>query len=239
MDLGWGRRTTHTLKFILRKRKVALLVDDFGYSDGPILEAFFEEIDIPLTIAIVPGSPYASLVAKAAYKHNKEVVVHLPMQPKGSFAGTYRWIVLEGMSETKIKELVRDAVKDVPHARGLSNHMGSLITTREKPMRAVLEAVQSENLYFVDSRTATASVAFSLAKKMGVKSARNATFLDNNKEIDYIEERFHYHLESQKSEEDSVAICHVNPVTAQAIKRIVSRLERKKVEMVFVSEIVK
>jgi len=238
MKLGWEKKITHILRFILKKKKVALLVDDFGYSNGPVVEAFLNELDIPLTVAIIPGTPYANLVAEKAYKQKKEIVVHLPMQPRQEFKGSYRWIVLEGMPESKIKKLVREAIRDVPHARGLNNHMGSLITTQEKPMRAVLEVIKRENLYFVDSRSSHNSVAFSLARRMGVRSARNDCFLDNEREIEYIKERFQSHLESLKSGRDSVAICHATLTTARAIKEIVSGLEKRKVELVLVSELV-
>ncbi len=238
MKLGWENKITHILRFILKKKKVALLVDDFGYSNGPVVKAFLDELDIPLTISIIPGTPYANLVAEKAYKQKKEIVVHLPMQPQQEFKGSYRWIVLEEMPESKINKLVREAIKDVPHARGLNNHMGSLITTQEKPMRAVLEVIKRKNLYFVDSRSSHNSVAFSLARRMGVKSARNDSFLDNYKEIEYIKERFYSHLESLKSGGGSVAICHATLTTARAIKEIVSGLERRKVELVFVSELV-
>lgn len=238
MKLGWEKKITHSLRFILKKKRVALLVDDFGYSNDPVVEAFLYELDIPLTISIIPGTPYANLVAEKTYKENKEIVVHLPMQPQQEFKGSYRWIVLEGMSESEIKKLVREAIEDIPHARGLNNHMGSLITTQEKPMRAVLEVIKKENLYFVDSRSSHNSVAFSLARSMGVKSARNDSFLDNEREIEYIKERFYSHLESLGSGGGSVAICHSTLATAHAIKEIVSGLEKRKVQLVFVSELV-
>ena len=238
MNLGWQRKITHTLKFIFKKRKVALLVDDFGYSNGPAVEAFLDELDIPLTISIIPGTPYANLVAEKAYREKKEIVVHLPMQPQEEFKGNYRWIVLEGMPEGEIKKLVREAIKDVPHARGLNNHMGSLITTQEQPMRAVLKVIKGENLYFVDSGTAHNSVAFSLARRMGVKSARNDSFLDNRKEIEYIKERFYSHLGSLRNGRGSVAICHSTLTTARAVKEIASHLEKRKFDLVFVSEVV-
>ena len=238
VKLGWEKKITHILRFILKKKKVALLVDDFGYSNGPVVEAFLNELDIPLTVAIIPGTPYANLVAEKAYKQKKEIMVHLPMQPQQEFKGSYRWIVLEGMPESKIKKLVREAIEDVPHARGLNNHMGSLITTQEEPMRAVLEVIKRENLYFVDSRSSHNSIAFSLARRMGVRSARNDCFLDNQKEIEYIKERFYSHLESVKNGRDSVAVCHATLTTARAIKEIVSQLEKRKIELVLVSELV-
>jgi len=238
MRLGWEKKITHTLRFILKKKKVALLIDDFGYSNGPVVEAFLDELSIPLTISIIPGTPYANLVAEKAHKEKQEIFVHLPMQPRGEFKRGYRWIVLDGMPETKIKKLVREAIKDVPHARGLNNHMGSLITTQEQPMRAILEVVKRENLYFVDSRTAHDSVALSLARGLGVKSARNDCFLDNHQEIEYIKERFYSHLESLKGGRGSVALCHSTLTTARAIKEIASHLEKRKIDLVLVSEVV-
>lgn len=236
--VGSESRTTHTLRFILKKIKIALLIDDFGYSKGGVVDAFLEDLNIPFTISVIPGTPQAKSVAEQAHKSGKEVIIHLPMQPKGKFNPDYKWIILDKMSEEEIKSTMKEARKDIPYAVGLNNHMGSLITSEERPMRALLKAVKEEDLFFVDSRTSPDSIAFALAQEMGVKSTSRQVFLDNEKDIDYIKGQFQQLISSAKEKGKTLGMGHIDITTAQALKEIVASLDERKIELVYVSEIV-
>lgn len=237
VSLGFDDRITHTLEFVLYKLKIALLIDDFGYSQGKTTDFLLKELDFPFTISVIPGTPYAKSIAEEAYRNGKRVVLHLPMEPQKYFINGYRWIVLSQMSPEQISSLVKEAIKDVPHVAGLSNHMGSLITTQEKPMRAVLEAVKAEGLYFVDSKTVSHSIAFPLAQKMGIKSTQRQVFLDNEKDSSYIESQFQLLISSAQKTGKALGIAHLDPITAEALKKILSRLEKRKIQLVYVSDI--
>ncbi|MFQ6067119.1 MAG: divergent polysaccharide deacetylase family protein [bacterium] len=238
VSLGFDDGITHTLEFVLHKIKIALLIDDFGYSQGKTVDFLLKELDAPFTISIIPGTPYAKSIAEEAHRNGKEVILHLPMEPQKNFINRYRWIVLSRMSPEQISSLVKDAIRDVPYAAGLSNHMGSLITTQEKPMRAVLEAIKAEGLYFVDSRTVSDSVAFPLAQKMAIKSTQREVFLDNQKDSSYIESQFQQLISSAQKREKALGIAHADPITAEALKKILSGLEKRKIRLVYVSDIV-
>lgn len=238
IKIGSEKRATHTLKFILEKVKIALLIDDFGYSQGRMVDIFLKDLDIPLTISVIPGTPQAKFVAEEAHNNGKEVIIHLPMQPKGKFNPHYKWIVLDRMNKKKVKSVIEEVTKDVPYAVGLNNHMGSLITTEEKPMRALLEALKEKNLFFVDSKTSPNSIAFSLAQKMGIKSASREVFLDNKKNIDYIKGQFQELVSSAKTKGKALGIGHIDMITAYALKEIIASLDKRKIELVYVSEIV-
>ena len=237
VSLGFDERITHTLEFILQKLKIALLIDDFGYSHGKTVDFLLKELDLPFTISIIPGTPYAKSIAEEAHRNGKQVILHLPMEPQKNFVNRYRWIVLNRMSSEQISSMVKDAIKDVPYVVGLSNHMGSLVTTQEKPMRAVLQAVKAEGLYFVDSRTVSSSIAFPLAQKMGIKSTQRQVFLDNQKDSSYIESQFQTLISSAQKRGGALGIAHVDPITAEALKKILSRLEKRKIQLVYVSDI--
>lgn len=238
VKVGSEGRATHILRFILKKVKIALLIDDFGYSKGRVADSFLEDLNIPLTISVIPGTAQAKSVAEQAHEKGKEVLIHLPMQPKGEFNPDYKWMILDKMSEEEIKSIIKEAKKDVPYAVGLNNHMGSLITSEERPMRALLKAVKEEDLFFVDSRTDADSIAFSLAQKMGIKSIPRQVFLDNEKDIDYIKGQFQELLSFAKKKGKILGMGHMNIITAQALKEIVASLDRRKIELVYVSEII-
>ncbi len=238
VSLGFDERITHTLEFILHKRKVALLIDDFGYSQDKTVDFLLKELDLPFTISVIPGTPYAKSIAEEAHRHGKQVILHLPMEPQQNFTNRYRWIVLNRMSSEEISSLVEEAIKDLPYVAGLSNHMGSLVTIQEKPMRAVLKVVKAEGLYFVDSKTISNSIAFSLAQKMGIKSTQRQVFLDNQKDPSYIESQFQLLISSAQRKGKALGIAHAHPITVEALKKILSRLEKRKIQLIYVSDIV-
>jgi len=64
-----------------------------------------------------------------------------------------------GMSREQIARSLSESLKAVPHASGVNNHMGSLLTGEERPMRWVMDEIARHDLYFIDSRTTAATVA--------------------------------------------------------------------------------
>ncbi|TET13004.1 divergent polysaccharide deacetylase family protein [Candidatus Aerophobetes bacterium] len=232
-------RITYTLRFVLKKVKIALIIDDFGYSKSRAVDIFLKDLDIPLTLSIIPGTEYARLIAEEAHKNGKEVMLHLPMEAEHEELNHgYKWIILNEMEEKEIRLATEEAIKNIPHAVGLNNHMGSLITTKERPMKALLEVVKEEGLFFIDSKTDPDSIAFPLAQKMGIKSTSRQVFLDNEKKIDYITKQFQKLISLAKVRGKVIGIGHANITTARAIKEILTSLEGRKIELVYVSEIV-
>jgi len=237
-SIGFDDRITHRLDFLLRKAKIALLIDDFGYRDDEVVDLFLKEIDVPLTISIIPGTPFARALAEKGKRSGKEIMLHLPMQPQADFHNDYRWIILKGMSQEEIRKIFREALKDAPQARGVNNHMGSLITTREDEMKPLLEEIKELGLYFVDSKTASNSIAYSLAQEMGVRTAQNKFFLDNEKRVDYVRQRLEKMVSSLDKAEKVIGLGHIDMVTGEAILSFIANLDKRKVKLVFVSEIV-
>ena len=84
-----------------------------------------------------------------------------------------------------IKEFRMD-LSFVPGAEGFNNHEGSKATEDEEMMREVLGQAKEKNLFFIDSRTSSKSVALRIARELGVPGARRTVFLDNNDDVDYI-----------------------------------------------------
>lgn len=238
VTVGFGKKVTHILRFFLKKVKIALLIDDFGYSQGTAVNIFLRELNVPLTISIIPGTPYDKLIAKEAHRNGKEVTLHLPMEPKGNFNNQYKWIILSGMKKEEIEKITKEAIRDIPYCVGMNNHMGSLVTSEEKTMQPLLEVIKKKNLYFVDSRTTPDSIAFALAKKMGIKSAYREVFLDNEKNNKYIKQQFQKLILIAKKRGEALGIAHSNLVTAHTLKEIIQQLENRKIELVYVSEIV-
>lgn len=238
LELGSRKILTHRLLFFLKKAKIALLIDDFGYiNDNKLINSFFKDLNFPFTISIIPGTEFAKKIAQEAHSSGKQILVHLPMQPKGKFVNRYRWIVLEGMSKDEIKKIVKEAIGAVPYAEGVNNHMGSLITSKEELIKPVLEVLKEKDMFFVDSRTSSKSVAYSLAIKLGIKSTFNCVFLDNRKERDYIKTRFNKLISIAVKKGWALGLGHANLTTALTLAELVKSCDKRKFNFVPISQI--
>lgn len=69
------------------------------------------------------------------------------------------------MTDEEVHAKVTAAIKDVPYAIGMNNHMGSKVTSDKRIMSVVLDVCKEHGLFFVDSRTNYWSVVPELAAK--------------------------------------------------------------------------
>ncbi len=158
--------------------KLAIIVDDFGEFSGELLDDFLET-DINVTFAILPHLRHSELVMNRAVEKGREVILHIPMEPMDyprNDPGPNP--ILVELSERQILRRMEGYLRDLPHVSGANNHMGSLATTDETVMQTVLEFLKERDLYFIDSRTSSLSVAFDLAQSMLLPSAKRDIFLD-------------------------------------------------------------
>jgi polysaccharide deacetylase 2 family uncharacterized protein YibQ len=218
--------------------KVALIIDDMGYS----LEALdiLSSLKLPVTISILPHSPYARETAEIARSNQLEVILHLPLEPINNNHETYDdgGLILSSMEDQEIIELLNENFKMVPFITGTNNHMGSKITADNRIMSIILRSVLERNLFFIDSRTTARSVAYSLAQKMGIPSAKRDVFLDGERDEDYITGKLQELFNKARRTGVAVGICHPHPETLKVLKNSFHLIKEYKLQPVFASEIV-
>ncbi|NYE09191.1 hypothetical protein F4694_006048 [Bacillus niacini] len=161
-----------------KQLKAAIIIDDFGGGTGGVRD--FLEGNIPITAAVMPFTEHSKKHAKWAHKNGFEVIVHLPMQPK---RGKRSWLgpkpITVDLSPKEVKKRVEEALKSVPHAVGMNNHMGSLAVEDEEVVRAIVEVAKERKLYIIDSGTSPKSKFPELAKEMNVPLLKRDVFLDD------------------------------------------------------------
>ncbi len=168
---------------------IALIIDDLGNQLRPGQRVV--ALDGPVACAIMPHTAHATALARAAHAAGKEVILHLPMQPAEMerIAGPGE-ISLDN-SRADLQRILAGNLVSVPHASGVNNHMGSLITRHPGHMRWLMEALAERgDLYFIDSFTTSASVAYLMARETGVPAARRHVFLDNDPSPDAVRRQF-------------------------------------------------
>ena len=216
--------------------RVAIVIDDVGFEEGPALD--MARLGLPLTFAILPFQAHTRSLATRLHASGREVILHLPMEPQAyPERNPGEGAVSEGMRPAEIAETVRRALDEVPEAVGVNNHMGSRVTGDPVVMRAVLEVVRDRRLYFLDSRTTSETIAYDMARDMGIPAMERSVFLDDRREASYIEGQVRELLKKARERGTAVGIGHADRVTAAALRRCAGLLRSGEVRIVPASEL--
>lgn len=213
---------------------IAIIMDDLGSNASRADQLI--QMPAQLTYSFLPYTPYAKQYAQIAHRQGKEVMLHLPMQPmsdKDMGPGG----LSQGMSQTKFISTVRKAVDAIPFAVGVNNHMGSLLTRSVKNMHWLMEELRSiDNLYFVDSRTHSATVAGQIAERNHLQNTSRDIFLDHIIEKDAIDVQFKRLLKRVRYAGHALAIGHPHALTIEALGHWIKVIEERGIKIVPVSE---
>ncbi len=141
--------------------KLAIILDDLG-SDRHAAEAIFE-LPYPLTISVLPNHEHSDEIAQEAQRRGYQVMLHLPMQAVATEKPEAQEL-RAGMPAAEVLKLVNQFLQSVPGAVGVNNHQGSEATSDPALMRELMPLLRDRHLFYIDSRTTPATVAFDTAK---------------------------------------------------------------------------
>lgn len=171
---GEGQRAAKTESLPL----IAIIIDDLGY-DLRMARSFIA-LEPPLTLSVIPTAPHAAVVSREARERGRELMLHLPMEPKNyPQVNPGPGAILVDMKGEAVAATLQSHLKRVPGVRGVNNHMGSRFTELEEGMAIVFRELKKRNLFYVDSKTTEGSVASALGRKSGVAVGARSIFLDN------------------------------------------------------------
>jgi polysaccharide deacetylase 2 family uncharacterized protein YibQ len=206
----------------LPDKLVAVIIDDLGHNRRAASP--FMEMPYPVALSILPGRPFSEELAAEALEKGKTILLHLPMEPMG-FPETNPGpgAVLLSQNRTEIQRIIAEDLASLPGIVGVNNHMGSRATADKETMDAVLEFIQREGLFFVDSRTTTETVGLVRAREMGIPSAQRDVFLDNVAEPSAIDARIDELLDLASERGWALGIGHPQPLTAEALNRLADK----------------
>lgn len=216
--------------------KVAIIVDDCGYDLKTVRTLL--NTGLPFSYAILPDKPFSSDVLEIVRNKGLVPMLHLPMEPVDRSAMSEgASTILTELSDSKKTELVKKALNGLTGIAGVNNHQGSRATSDRQTMRVVLKELKKHGLFFVDSRTSSASVARDVAREMGVKTARNDIFLDNSTNIETIRQQIYKAFAMAEKNGSAIAICHARPNTVRCWEQYVDEFKAAGVEFVPVTEV--
>ncbi len=218
------------------KGRIAIVLDDWGYNLDNL--HIVGRINSHLTISVLPNLNYSDRVARELSMQGFEIILHLPMEPHEKYR-LEKNTILTDMDEAAIMAIIDNDLASVLHAKGVSNHMGSLATEDERTMGIVFKELKKRHLYFLDSRVSSGSVCVNLARKLNLGFAGRDVFLDNEGEPEYIKAQIYKLKMKAKLYGQAIGICHDRKSTLEVLAEVIPQLEREGYKFVFVSELVR
>lgn len=225
-----GADPTRTTTFLPRGTAtppaiVSIVIDDLGDRRTEGLQAI--ELPGSVTYAVLPHTAHGSSLARLAHSLGKEVLVHIPMEAvSGRALGPGGLTAM--LSKQQFERRLLAAIESVPHAQGVSNHMGSRLTSMPQQMRWLMGVIKMRHDWmFLDSRTTSDSVALSIARDAGLRTTARDVFLDNDVNVDAIRTRYREFIAKARMHGSAVAIGHPYPETLQVLAEELPHLNRQ------------
>ncbi len=217
--------------------RIALVLDDFGYTKTNL--AALEDIKVPLTLAVLPNTPYSEKVCSFAGQNGKEAILHLPMEPEREDVSLEKDTILVNMDTETIKAIMSRAFLSVAGVKGVSNHMGSRATRDGRVMGIIFEELKKKGMFFLDSMTTDGSLCMETASNAGIPCVKRDIFIDNVLEEETITRQMKKAGEIARLNGAVVAIGHDRSVTVEVLRKVIPRMEKEGILFVTLSEIVR
>jgi polysaccharide deacetylase 2 family uncharacterized protein YibQ len=204
--------------------RIALIIDDVGnqWRMGQRVVALLG----PVAVAVLPHTPYSHSLAEDAYASGKEVLVHVPMQASRVQMDPGPGALLLGQSREEFAATLRAAIRSVPHATGLNNHMGSLLTRDPAAMAWLMsDLAEDGSLFFVDSYTTHLSVGFVAAREHSIPALKRDVFLDAEQSPESLRFQWQRLLALARDTGFAVGIAHPHETTIEFLETVLPSLE--------------
>lgn len=222
--------------------RIALIIDDLGFQ--PALDAAVLALDARVAVAIIPGAPAASRLAREAGAQPRDVLIHLPLSHSGSGACDAPICPHREWSPERMRRHLDWASAQVEGAVGLNNHQGSVFTADLGASRRLVEGLvllneeREQPLFVVDSRTTPRSEFARVARSVGLRVGERSVFLDHVRTPEAIAAAWEHLLAVATTRGHAIAIGHPHAQTIDFLNTALPALEDSGVMLVRIGELV-
>lgn len=214
---------------------IAVVIDDMGVD--PARSRQIINLPGPLTTSFLTFARELRRQAKAAAAAGHELMMHMPMEPKGKVpAGPDALLV--HMAPEEITARVRDMLGRMDHYVGVNNHQGSKFTENAECLRSVMSVLKERGLFFLDSRTSGQSIGSRIAEESGVQTVERSVFIDHEQRQGYVAKQLALAEALARKNGHAIAIGHPRDVTITELGRWLPTLPGKGITLVPVSTLV-
>jgi polysaccharide deacetylase 2 family uncharacterized protein YibQ len=218
------------------KPMIAIVVDDLGADITGTKRA----IALPkeVTLAFLPYPERTPDFSHDAFCVGHEVILHMPMEPKGNLDPGPNALKVEQPKE-EVRRRLLWGLSRVPEADGVNNHEGSWFTSDRKALIPVMQVLAEKHLFFLDSRTTSQSKGVKLARAAGVPVAGRDVFIDDVVESGAIARQLGQIEGIARRRGLAIAIGHPHHQTLAALEAWIPAIEKQGYVLIPVSEAIK
>ncbi len=248
VDISIHGNLTHRLIFVPPQKKkvfvsktdvfplVAIIIDDIGYDEK--IASGFLMLDASLSFSILPHSPFQERIGNMVHQKNRDVLLHLPMEPVGyPKIDPGKGALLSSMGANELLQNLKDDLAAIPFISGVNNHMGSKLTQDSARMRQIFSILKKRGLFFVDSLTTPKSCCSRVAELFKLRFAERQVFLDNVQETNAIHFQIMRLISIAKERGKAIGIGHPYTITLETLERELPNI-KSQVNIVPVSRLV-
>lgn len=214
--------------------RLAIIIDDIGYNLP--LGKRSADLHGDFTLAVLPFTPHGVELAERAHERGKEIMLHAPMSNHHQYP-LGRGGLKSGMQRPEFLAVLRQNLANIPHIKGVNNHMGSQLTEQAEPMRWLMDELQQRQLYFVDSRTSAQTQALNMAEEIQLPSRKRDVFLDDEQTPANIRYQLLRALKQAQQQGSAIAIGHPYPATLAQLEQLQPLLDQHQVQLVSASQL--
>jgi polysaccharide deacetylase 2 family uncharacterized protein YibQ len=216
---------------------VAIVLDDLGLDRKRTQRAI--ALRAPLTLSFMTYAADLTPQTAAAHLAGHELLLHVPMEAIDAREdpGPNGLVVTLGRDE--ILRRLRWGLDRFPGYVGINNHMGSRFTSDAAAMTPVLDELHERGLLFLDSRTSAATVAETIARRIGLPNASRDVFLDDEQSATAITARLAEVERVARRKGSAIAIGHAHDATLAALAEWLATLEARHLALVPLSAVVR
>ncbi|MBN1829883.1 MAG: divergent polysaccharide deacetylase family protein [Deltaproteobacteria bacterium] len=214
--------------------RIALIIDDIGWSRRGALA--FLDLNVPITFSVLPQLRYSNVLAGELHEAGQEIMLHQPMEPQASYLDPGPGALFVGDPADRIERTVTTNIEDIPHIRGVNNHMGSRLTESNEEITLALKTIGSQDLFFIDSRTSSRSKAFPIARSLNMTASFSNLCIDYCRDGDYTLRQLEKLGALAKSNGTAIAIGHPHLSTLKALRTFLHSPASERLTFVHVSQ---
>ena len=235
-------RGDETIEWDQARGHLAVVIDDVGRE----LHLFeqLHALRFPLTFSVLPGAVYApgiQLRLRSDRRRPREILLHLPCEPEdpakmAEGAESGERFLRAGDSPAQLQDALAEALRRVPGAVGVNNHMGSRLTAERAAMDALMPVLRARGLYFLDSRTTSRSQGLAAAEAAGLPALGRDIFLDVDPSSAAVLAQLE--LAAERAElRPVVVIAHPSPTVVETLREGLPRLRARGIGVYPLSEL--
>ena len=244
LRVGYGNQVTHAITVEPSETmadpgaQIAFVVTDLDKSSLKLYRAFMKS-PLVFSAALRPDKGEAVRVAKEVRQEHHDVLLHLPMEPKGyPRVDPGKDAILLDLSRIEIEDRIARCLSSIGPVQGVVSRLGSAALNDPDVMRAVLEEMKRRDLPFIDAHNQGASMTEEIGEETGARTLMAGGDLDDEKGTAASVRAKLRELTAAAVQKGSlIVMVHPSPLVLDILESEIPKMKAQGLEMVAISRV--